>query len=378
VRLPSYREPDANVNAEPRAGRRVPTAAVAVAIALVVWTVLWLFGRSGAVAPAPVPTQAPATPAAAVQGGVPPTFSPAPGWQVLTSEVAPASPHADPAALAANVPIAERDRELSSTDGLSETATVLSLPRDGVVIFVTLPFVNDAPSPPHFGNWPDLQLPLRLSTAHVTRFSEPTRTRAWPQYEVQGRVAGTYVTATAYFGAAHPGSATIAEAQQELGRLILPGVVSGSAPRSAWTTDGAGSLTIQTPPGWTFAGNPVPDLTGPRIWFALGTWPFPRGGECAPETALRFLPRDGALLWLSEVSGAQDVRGEFPRQPARFSVDGIRAGRHECSSNRPSYALRFRSRGRFFQVQIAFGPRASPATRAEALRSLSSFRVGAR
>ena len=65
-----------------------------------------------------------------------------------------------------------------------------------------------------------------------------------------------------------------------------------------------------------------------------------------------------------------------PPGPPGFSLRGLTPHRFECSGIRPAYMLRFRSHGRFFQVQIAFGPGASPATRAKAMRSLSSLRVG--
>jgi hypothetical protein len=150
----------------------------------------------------------------------------------------------------------------------------------------------------------------------------------------------------------------------------------GPTPPSAWAAHDAGSLTIRTPPGWTFAGNPVPQLVGPKIWFALGTWSFPRGGSCGPRAALRFLPGKGALLWLSETGTAGFAPGTFPARPDRFTLRGLRSRRYECSANRPSYRIRFRDHGRVFEAGIAFGPAASTATRARALQSLSSLRVG--
>jgi hypothetical protein len=282
-------------------------------------------------------------------------------------------------AMAANVPIARPDLTFIAANGLSEssaTATLQSLPPDGVVIVAVLPFPTGVgPAPPHFGDFPDRDLPLRLSEGRVNRRWEPQPRPDAPEYDVWGRVSGSYVEVSVYFGTRRPSSATKAEAQEELGRLILPGVPSGSAPRSAWTTDDAGSLTVQTPPGWTFAGNPVPDLASPKIWFAVGTWPFPRGGECGPQAALRFLPRDGALLWLSETSTGGFAPRAFPPRPNRFTLRGRRPLRYECSGNRPSYLIRFRDHGRAFQAQIAFGPAASAKTRAHALQSLSSLRV---
>jgi hypothetical protein len=284
-------------------------------------------------------------------------------------------------ALAANVPIAKRDLTFIAANGLSESstgATLESLPPDGVVIVAVLPFPSGGgPAPPHFGDFPDRTLPLQLSDARVNRQWRSQPRPDAPQYDIWGRVEDTYVEVSVYFGAPRPSAGTYAAARSELGRLILPGVPAGSAPALAWTAHDAGSLTIQSPPGWTFAANPVPDVS-PKVWFALGTWPFPRGGSCGPEAALRFLPRGGGLLWLSETSDAGFSPGVFPRQPARFRLRGLTPQRFECSDNRPTYMLRFRSHGRFFQAQIAFGRDASAETKAETLRSLSSLRVGFR
>jgi hypothetical protein len=125
---------------------------------------------------------------------------------------------------------------------------------------------------------------------------------------------------------------------------------------------------MQTPPGWTFSGHPAP-----LVELAEGNWPFPRGGSCGPDAALRSMPRDGALVWLSEtVLGPSE--GGFPPRPARFSLRGLRPIPRECSGT--TYRIRFRDHGRAFEAQIAFGRAASAATRAAALRSLSSLRVG--
>jgi len=281
-------------------------------------------------------------------------------------------------AVAANVPLARQDVTFIAAHGLSEaavTATMSSLPPDGVVIVAVLPFpAGIGPAPPHFGDFPDRRLPLELSDARVNRQWQSQPRPNAPEYDVWGRVEGTYVEVSVYFGTPRPSARTYAAAQSELGRLILPGVPSGFVPTLAWTAGDAGPLTIQTPPGWRFVANPVPGVN-PRIWFAVGTWPFPRGGSCGPEDAIRFLPRNGALLWLSETSDAGFAPGTFPRKPAHFSLRGLTPRRFECSGSRPTYMLRFRSHGRFFQVQIAFGSRAAKATRAEALRSLSSLRV---
>jgi len=281
-------------------------------------------------------------------------------------------------ALAANVPLTLLDQASVLAKGLNESLaapTLHSLPRDGIVIVAPLPFpAGVGPAPPHFGDFPDRRLPFRLSDARVNRQWQSQPRPDAPEYDVWGRVAGTYVEVSVYFGNPRPSARTYAAAESELGRLVLPGVPAGSAPALDWTADDAGPVTIQTPPGWTFAANPVPDLVSPKIWFALGTWPFPRGGACGPDEALRFLPRNGALMWLSEVTSPATLRA-FPRRPTTFTLMR-RSALYECSGNRRSFLIRFRDQGRAFQAQIAFGSGASAATRNEALRSLSSLRVG--
>jgi hypothetical protein len=360
----------------PPRGRRLRVAAVVFVVA-VVWGSLWFLGRSAAPS-APHPATAPNHPASAAAqppatsgtSREPPTFSQAPGWNVRTGETVPAGSRDLPMALAANVPIARQDVTFIAAYGLSESApaaTISSLPPGGVVVVALLPFPPGiGPAPPHFGDFPDRQLPLRLSDGRVNRQWASQPRPGAPEYDVWGRVEGTYVEVSVYFGAPRPSSATYAAAQAELARLTLPGVPSGSA-RSAWTTNDVGALTIQTPPGWRFSGNP-----SPLAELAEGNWPFPDGGSCGPEAALDALPRDGALAWISEtVLGPSE--GGFPPRPARFSLRGLRAVPRECSGT--TYLLQFRDHGRAFQAQIALGPDASAATKSEVLRSLSSLRV---
>jgi hypothetical protein len=274
-------------------------------------------------------------------------------------------------AVAANVPFARQDVSFMAAHGLSEAgtaATISSLPPPGVVIITVLPFPSGGgPAPPHFGDFPDRGWPLQLADARVNRQWQSQPRPNAPEYDLWGRVKGTYVEVAVYFGMPTPSRATFRAAQSELDRLILPGVPAGYAPTLDWTAEEAGPLTIQAPPGWAFSTNPAP-----LVELAEGNWPFPQGGSCSPETALRSIPRDGALLWLSEIVLGPGEGGFAPR-PARFSLRGKRPSALECSAG--AYVFQFRDRGRAFRAQIAFGPAASPETRARALQSLSSLRV---
>jgi hypothetical protein len=209
--------------------------------------------------------------------------------------------------------------------------TMRAMPPDGIVIVAYLPLPSRTPAPPHNVNFPDRRLPLKLSDARVNVLWESEPARNIPQYKINARVGRWYVEVNVYFATRHPDTTTLATAQAELDRLIVPAFPPGPSPASTWITNHIGSLTIETPPGWTFQANPVPRLVGPKIWFAIGTWHFPVGGDCGPVPALKELPRDGALFCLSETFNAGFGRGAFPRQPARFTLRGLKPLRNECS-----------------------------------------------
>jgi hypothetical protein len=148
-------------------------------------------------------------------------------------------------------------------------------------------------------------------------------------------------------------------------RLVLP----AARPGWVWHTEQASRVAVQAPKSWTFKSGPM-GLAAPRALFALGTGPIPAGGDCAPRAAIRALPKDGALLWVLEYTGGENPY-EFPPRPARFDL-GPLAGPLECVGER-THLIRFRQAGRFFQVHVLFGPRASAALRVEVAAALSSF-----
>jgi hypothetical protein len=377
-------DPDLEPTERPR--RRRP--AIWVTVALGVWASIWLLARSTAGTGNPPAAAGIATTPPPIGGGAssqtpkdlrPPTFAHAPGWNVRTSGVLAPRPSDLPMAVAANVPFARQDIAFMAANGMSESAsagTISSLPPQGVVILAVLPFPSGGgPAPPHFGDFPDRGWPLQLADARINRLWQSQSRPNAPEYDLWGRVEGTYVEVSVYFGTPQPSSGTFQAAQSELDRLVLPEVPPGTPP-PGWATEDAGSVTIQTPPGWAYIANPVPHAPW-RVWFAVGTWRFPPGGgSCGPETALRSLPPKGALIWVSELHPGGLLPRSFPRQPARFTLRGLAPHRYSCSSSRPSYLWQFHSDHRWFQAQIAFGPEASAATRANALQSLSSLRVG--
>jgi hypothetical protein len=111
----------------------------------------------------------------------------------------------------------------------------------------------------------------------------------------------------------------------------------------------------------------------------LGSYALPRDSRgadgCRPTAARDHLPATGAFIFAWEYgrpSPFGPIRSyDFPSRPKHFRL--TRFAEYECLG--ASYMIRFREAGRFFQVHIAFGRRATAATRATALRVLDSLDV---
>lgn len=162
-------------------------------------------------------------------------------------------------------------------------------------------------------------------------------------------------------GGERPGAAGTAEPDQS----------PGPDGRYADVDDG---ISITIPEGWIFhqdASGPIE----PEMLFAVGSWGFPTGGDCAPTSAQEELPADGALLWLMEYRSSRDPE-DFPPRPERFELDEEAFAAYECSLV-PSYLVLWTEAGRFFQVHVAFGPEAPPVVRQDALGALDSIDVTA-
>jgi hypothetical protein len=141
----------------------------------------------------------------------------------------------------------------------------------------------------------------------------------------------------------------------------------------AWLTFHAHGVAVRYPHGWDATARPLTPVTAPAEVLAVGSFRLPRGpggaDGCEPKEALDRLPPGGAFVYAIEYGFGS--RRDFPPRPRRFRLTGF--ARYECLG--PSYTIRFRDEGRFFQVHVAFGRRAGAAVRATALRVLDSFRV---
>jgi hypothetical protein len=153
-----------------------------------------------------------------------------------------------------------------------------------------------------------------------------------------------------------------------------PATLPTPQPGWVWHRDTANGAAIQTPAAWHFSPDPGVSLAQPMPLFVAGTGPLAAGGACAPTGAVKALPRNGALFWVVEYAGpGQDFNPyEFPPRPARLSL-GPLGGPKECIGER-THQLLFRQAGRFFQVEVLFGPAAPSSLRAAVVASLDSFR----
>jgi hypothetical protein len=154
-----------------------------------------------------------------------------------------------------------------------------------------------------------------------------------------------------------------------------PGAGPGAAADPSRTQlDADDGLAITIPASWTFAEDPTQPIE-PKNVLAVGSWPFPRGGVCAPFAALRDLPPEGAFLWLIEYHGPRHPEHFSPR-PEPFDL-GNRYGEFDCSGIVDTYQVRFRDEERYFQLQVAFGPEAPASQLREVLAAMDSLEVNA-
>jgi len=132
-------------------------------------------------------------------------------------------------------------------------------------------------------------------------------------------------------------------------------------------------VSVTLPGGWVEKQDPVPGGPDPRVVAAWGTWDFPTGGDCGPETALRALPADGAFVWVVEYADPGN-RGDFEGGGPPRSIDlQTPPARWECAAAAPSRMYLFSEAGRYFELHVALGPDAPAGTIAQAEQLMASF-----
>jgi hypothetical protein len=156
--------------------------------------------------------------------------------------------------------------------------------------------------------------------------------------------------------------------------------VAGGPPRAA--AYGAHGVTVELPPGWEPARAPLTTITDPREVLAVGTFPLhhrPTGCNHLPTSALEDLgPRDALVILLERGVDPASAWTDFPPRPEHFGPAlGGRSEAGECAPGATfeDHWFGFGDAGRHFHVEVAFGPEATPATRAAAWRILDSLRV---
>ena len=142
-----------------------------------------------------------------------------------------------------------------------------------------------------------------------------------------------------------------------------------------WHTFRAHGISVRYPPNWFATARDLTPVTAPAQILAVATFRLPGGSGgadgCEPKEALDRMPPGGAFIFGWEYGAGSGVRkSDFPLRPKHFRLKTY--ARYECLG--PSFMLRFRQAGRFFQIHVALGRRASTATRVTVLRVLDSFR----
>ncbi len=149
-----------------------------------------------------------------------PAFEPAVGWNTITTSTDPGQLESGsaPMAWASNRAFSERDLAGHVTGGALSSAiqpdqSLRGLDPDGV--FITASLYGDVPRVKS-------ELPLDLPLATVLTHWEGQPASNVPEYQLIGGFEGRRLDVRVYFGTLHPSPATLAAAQEELGRLRLP------------------------------------------------------------------------------------------------------------------------------------------------------------
>lgn len=143
------------------------------------------------------------------------------------------------------------------------------------------------------------------------------------------------------------------------------------------------ALSFSVPRSWHLTYERVNGVVDPVTIFNATTFPLRlrptdqagRSGVCS-KTLQRAWRPDGAYVQLSEVrDGASRKRmlRRVQRRPRHFELTARGAGGLCTPPN--SGQIAFQERGRAFYVYYGIGPKASPATRADAVALLDSLRI---
>ena len=167
------------------------------------------------------------------------------------------------------------------------------------------------------------------------------------------------------------------------GAFALVGEHGAARPVPAPVTFRAHGLTVALPPHWHAArASLTPHLVDPREVLSVATFALRyRRTACAhvAGSALEDLGPAGAFVTLQERGlDPGSTWPDFPERPARFGPQ--LGGPSEAAACVPGarfsdHWFGFSAGARHFHADVAFGPRAGAATRAQAWGILDSLRV---
>jgi hypothetical protein len=160
---------------------------------------------------------------------------------------------------------------------------------------------------------------------------------------------------------------------------LVAGVLAPPAARSSnsdtFRTEG---VRIRHPSTWYATARPLTPVTYPAQVLAVASFALPekpRANGCRPAGALVGRQPAGAIIFVIEYGVIppghfrMNARRVFPSRPPHFKLHTF--ANYECFG--PSYQVRFREAGRYFQIFASFGRRAGPAVRDAVVHILDSF-----
>jgi hypothetical protein len=206
------------------------------------------------------------------------------------------TPPQAPAAVAANVPLSTEDRSVSGPPA----ATARRLGRNGVLFYVVF---RPRLTVEETAERPQELLPLQLRDATVTG-GLAGMPSAGSTRRLLARVGRYDVDVHVFFGARKPSAGVLAEATQQLGRLVVP-ACPAAQPLTQADLPAAQEFLL----GWlrTHYQEDPRDLAGARATATLGA-KMPRDGAaaaaCGETVRLRTVEVDVVLPRLEQVSAS--------------------------------------------------------------------------
>lgn len=136
-------------------------------------------------------------------------------------------------------------------------------------------------------------------------------------------------------------------------------------------------VRIESPRDWIYRNDPT-IAHEPKVLFGLGSWNVPsywEGEPCGYDGVLRFLPDNGALIWLQEIRSSASLSKDLLRLEGPPRLRDLSPSRSGCVPQQQVEGLGFRLDDRSFSVSVAFGEGSPESLRATVDEVLASFRT---